>query len=351
MEPHKTATVEISDFTYPSVECYLELSFTLRSATAWAPSGYEVAFGQIQLIPHSSLSRPLTTSTIASCKQTSNQFLEITGSRNLWVFDEIHGKLISWKKEDTELLKTPPVLEFYRALTDNDRPDPFGRSWIDSRLNMATNTTKSVICEIGEKSVKIVVEGRFAPPVLAWSIDTITTYTFQPEQVKIKVKGSPRGDLLPNTLARIGLTMGLNDIEKASWFGRGPGESYQDSKLSQRYGNHSLETEELFTDYEFPQEGSNRTDVRRVEFIGKGSIGLEAQFGGLEGASFAATHYTTKDLDQSQHPYELYKKKKSETIIRLDWAHQGLGTGSCGPATLPQYQLKTEPFEYEVLLK
>lgn len=145
--------------------------------------------------------------------------------------------------------------------------------------------------------------------------------------------------------------MGLNDIERANWFGRGPGESYRDSKMAQRYGNHSLDMGELFTDYEYPQEGSNRTDVRWVEFAGKKDAGFRAHFAGLEGASFAATHYTTKDLDESEHPYELYKKKKKETIVRLDWAHHGLGTGSCGPATLPEYQLKTDPFEYEVLLE
>ncbi|CRK38516.1 hypothetical protein BN1708_020533 [Verticillium longisporum] len=62
-------------------------------------------------------------------------------------------------------------------------------------------------------------------------------------------------------------------------------------------------------------------------------------------------HYTTADLDECQHPYELHKRRRDDTIVRLDWAHHGLGTGSCGPATLPQYELRSEDFSYELLLE
>lgn len=297
---------------------------------------------------HRSLS---LTKSAPECKQLSTQILQIAGHENIWEFNIIHGRLISWQKSGAELLETPPVLELYRALTDNDQRDPFGNSWKGSQLRLATNNTKSVTWKIGETSIEIVVEGRYAPAVLQWSVDTTTTYIFEPGQVSIKVKGTPGGERLPNTFARIGLTMGVHSLEKANWFGRGPGESYRDTKLSQRYGNHTLGIKELFTDYEFPQECSNRTDVRWVEFVGKKGAKFKASFPDLEGASFAATHYMTKDLDKSQHPYELYKKKQKEAIVRLDWAHQGIGSGSCGPATLPQYQLRCEPFEYEVLLE
>jgi beta-galactosidase len=206
-----------------------------------------------------------------------------------------------------------------------------------------------------ETGVVIKVAARIAPPVLAWSIDTFFTYTFTDKYVSIKVSGKkPQGPMAPDTFARIGLTLSLNDINKASWFGRGPGESYRDKKLSQRFGNYfDVPIDDLFTDYEYPQETGNRTNVRTVEFYDEyGSrYGLKAYFGDLEEASFSALHYTTKDLDECEHPYELYKRKKKETIVRLDWAHHGIGTGSCGPATLPQYELKAEAFEYEVLLE
>jgi beta-galactosidase len=164
----------------------------------------------------------------------------------------------------------------------------------------------------------------------------------------IKVVGTPKGQNVPPTFARIGLTFSLNDIDSATWFGRGPGESYRDKKRSQKIGTYTLPTENLFTDYEFPQEGGNRTDTRWVEFKGKKN-GLKAYFGDLQEASFSASHYVTKDVDESKHPYELYKKRREETLVRLDWAHHGIGTGSCGPATRPEYELRSGEFEYEVL--
>jgi beta-galactosidase len=284
-------------------------------------------------------------------KKLSPQVLEITNNKGvLWKFNIVHGTLVSWKSSGEELIHTPPVLDFYRPLTDNDRPGPFGQSWIHSRLFQTKCHVRSVSWSNASDHFIITVSARIAPPVLEYSIDTTITYTFTSHHLSIKVAGSPRGQNVPNTFARIGLTLSLNDIASASWFGRGPGESYRDKKLSQRYGNYTAPINDLFTDYEFPQETGNRTDVRWVEFRGK-SGGLKAHFGDLEGASFSALHYDTKDLDECTHPYELYKRRKEETIVRLDWAHHGLGTGSCGPATLEEYALKSSSFEYEVLLE
>lgn len=90
--------------------------------------------------------------------------------------------------------------------------------------------------------------------------------------------------------------MGLpQSLNKVDWFGRGPEESYKDKKLSQLFGNWTSTVENLFTNYEFPQEGSNRTDVRWVK-LDSGEASIKAKFGKQDGFSFTATHYTWKDL-------------------------------------------------------
>ena len=116
-----------------------------------------------------------------------------------------------------------------------------------------------------------------------------------------------------------------------------------------------------------PQEGANRTDTRWVR-ISKAGEGKEDGVGGekkkgtellaqfVEGGKrrtfdFQASHYRMEDVAAAGHPYELRKKKRGETVLRLDAAHHGLGTGSCGPKTLPQYALYPKPFEFEVLLQ
>jgi beta-galactosidase len=363
IKPGTTAILKIEGLTdIPSSECYLGVVFTLRNATNWGPAGHEVADGQIQLVGPSAFSSEIPKSIVSSsslkCSQLSAQVLEIAGSAAVWKFNVVHGSLFSWKKVGSEMIHTPPSLNFYRAVTDNDFPARFGTSWLNSRLHQTSCHVKSVTWSVTSEQVTIMVTARVAPPVLEWSVETTFLYVFTNGQVSIKVNGTPRGNYLPNSFARIGLSLSLNDVDSATWFGRGPGESYRDKKRSQKIGTYTLPIEDLFVDYEFPQETSNRTDVRWVKFSKAGSkgldgkeIGLKAHFGPLDGASFTALHYTTADLDKSQHPYELHKTKKEETIVRLDWAHHGLGTGSCGPATLPEYELKVEPFVYEILLE
>ncbi|KAG9240423.1 glycosyl hydrolases family 2, TIM barrel domain-containing protein [Calycina marina] len=350
--PGATAELQIEGLAdIPEEECYLELVFTLRENSNWAKAGHEVASGQIRLKSSASLQNIKTTSSPAApqAKRISSQVVEITGADSTWKFNVVHGYLTSWSKGGKELLHTTPTLDFFRPITDNDRPHD-GKAWIFANLHLTKPHVRSVAWETSSNAVTIKVIARIAPPVLEWSVDTTFTYTFTSKHLSIKAVGKPQGINLPENLARIGLTFSLNSVETAKWFGRGPGESYSDKKLSQRIGTWTSSIDDLYTDYEFPQESGNRTDVRWVELSGPAGA-VKANFGDVEGASFTALHYTTKDIEAAVHPYELYKKKRKETVVRLDWAHHGLGTGSCGPKTLKAYELKTEAFEYEVLLE
>ncbi|KAL3421657.1 glycosyl hydrolase family 2 [Phlyctema vagabunda] len=356
IQPGATVELEIEGLTdIPKEESYLEVVFTLREATNWADAGHEVAFGQIQLVKPSSFQtlKAANSPTAPKYKKLSPQVLEITSSTDtIWNFNVVHGALTSWQKSGSEeLIHTAPVLDFYRALTDNDRPHD-GENWLYTHLHQTKAHVRSVTWTSDADKVAVTVISRIAPPVLEWSIDTTFVYTFTSHHVSIKVTGKPQGINAPANLARIGLTLSLNSIDKATWFGRGPGESYSDKKLSQRFGTWSSSIDDLYTDYEYPQESGNRTDVRWVSLSSSTQKNvLKAHFADLEGASFTASHYTTQDLDECTHPYQLYKRKKQETIVRLDWAHHGLGTGSCGPKTLKEYELKCKAFEFEVLLE
>ena len=37
---------------------------------------------------------------------------------------------------------------------------------------------------------------------------------------------------------------------------------------------------------------------------------------------------------------------RKETILTLDLIQRGLGTGSCGPQTLPQYEVSEKEYEF-----
>ncbi|KAI8633510.1 glycoside hydrolase family 2 protein [Xylariaceae sp. FL1651] len=369
-------TVELSVLAQPppshqlSGEGVLQIVFRQRDATAALPAKHEIAFEEYPF--HTPLSIPPQSTGKLNIKEAPN-LLTIQSETTTWTFNTVHGEIRSFKKNGTEFLTTSPAVTFYRAATDNDFPQD-GADWKQRLLHLATSRTRGSswgVPDWNDGSAFVVqVKQRFAPPVLSWSIDLDTTYTFQANgSVSIRVKGVPKGDNLPRTLPRIGLSFELpgswagsregSGKDAVTWYGRGPGESYVDKKLSQRLGAYSVASvDELWTDYEYPQEGGNRTDTRWVKFT-NGASGEEitAQFVDLGSPErnkklfdFNASHYRIPDVEAAKHPYELRRKKTENVVVRLDAAHHGLGSGSCGPRTRDEYALLTAPFEFEVLL-
>ncbi|KAF2207560.1 glycoside hydrolase family 2 protein [Cercospora zeae-maydis SCOH1-5] len=370
-EKRQTGTLELPKGIHPYATCkialpakaadssresFINLSFTLREDTTWAKKGHEVALLQVPLSKPSAVVAGSKESPELKAEGTKTS-LSISRPDVEWNFDLVRGQLRSWKKSGEEVLAQPIEPTFYRAVTDNDAPRD-GRDWKDRLLHLGrVHTREAKWRQTEDGSVVVDVQQKFAPPVLSWSIDLQIQYTFSPSgTVKLNVKGNPTGQNLPKTLPRIGVTFSLpqafNDVK---WFGRGPGESYKDMKLSQSVDLYSSNVANLWAKPDFPQESSNRTDTRCVE-LSSPKASLTAQFVKSKDGNerhlfdFQASHYDVKDIDEAQHPYELESRKKENVILRLDADHHGLGTGSCGPRTLEQYALKTEPFEFTLIL-
>ena len=360
IKPHTTATIKVPDFVLPSVkggEVYLQFEFYLKDSTTWAEKGHIVARSQVQVcgpiedtLPRSRLPPPSLATTATT--------IEISGAEAKWTFSLPLGKLTSWKKSGVEMIHSAlgPEFDIKRAETDNDRRHD-GVDWMEKKVVLSKTHTKSVTWSTSEEdsSVCVNVVARCAPPTFAWCIHLETEYRFYNNgMIGLRCQGTAEGRDLPLTLPRIGFTMGLtSQFDKVEWFGRGPGESYKDKKLSQHFGNWSASVDELFVNYEFPQECSNRTDVRWVQLCSTDPSKpcLRASFGTQNDCSFMASHYTWEDLFESKHPYELSKRKKDYVVLRLDADHHGLGSGSCGPKTRPEYALTPGKFDFSIKLQ
>ncbi|KAI1173397.1 glycoside hydrolase family 2 protein [Nemania sp. FL0916] len=391
VKPGQTAELKVLD-KLPSPqslsgEGVIQLVFRQRDATASLPAGHEIAFDEyLFATPQQLATTPENTSTSKLSVSETPTLITIDSATTTWTFSPVHGAIQSFQKNGTEFLATSPTITFYRAQTDNDFPQD-GADWREKLLHLAKSQTRSTSSwsEGDDGSVFTVhVKQRFAPPVFSWSIDLDVTYTFRGDgnngsgSVSIRVKGVPRGENLPRTLPRIGLSFELpaswsgqsksksksnseSGVKPITWYGRGPGESYVDKKLSQRLGAYAVSSvDELWTDYEFPQEGGNRTDTRWVRFANADSgETITARFsdlgggggGGRELFDFNASHYRIPDVEAAKHPYELRRKKTENVVVRLDAAHHGLGSGSCGPRTRDEYALLTAPFDFEVVLE
>jgi len=142
-----------------------------------------------------------------------------------------------------------------------------------------------------------------------------------------------------NDLGRIGITFQLKSgFDQLRWFGRGEAENYPDRNRGAMIGTWKSGIDPA--PYLVPQEFGLRTDCRWFEFINS-STGAVVRLDVLRPTSMhiSATRYTATDLYEAPHETDLSPRKT--LVVHADIGHRGIGTGSCGPDVLSQYEIPT----------
>jgi beta-galactosidase/evolved beta-galactosidase subunit alpha len=244
-----------------------------------------------------------------------------------------------------------PRLNFWRATTDNDRGgDGMARKWRAARLHQLQHRVEDVTWErLADGAAAVRVVSRIAPPVLSIGFDCEYEYVvYGSGDVVLHVHGRPGGGEFPPALPRIGLQMTVpQDLDSVRWFGRGPGETYPDSKQAGWIGEFVASVDELQTPYVFPQENGNRSDVRWVSLAAARGAGLLAA--GMPTLNFSVHRCTTMDLEEARHTVEV--SRRDELTLNLDYRQRPLGTASCGPGPWEKYELRPEEFRFAVRLR
>ncbi|NLA59303.1 MAG: DUF4981 domain-containing protein, partial [Firmicutes bacterium] len=342
-----TATIPYDEhLALPGTDYWLNLSFTLATDCSWAPAGHEVAWAQFKLPVAVPVGPVILIDSMPDLRLSeSDTHLEVEGEGFELTFDKVSGLITSWTYHGRQMINRGPRLNFWRAPIDNDVV--YIKEWKRIRLDQLQHRIGDVTVDAANKAVQIKVRTRIAPPVFDHGFDCTYTYTIYGDgNVTVKVEGRPEGQL--PILPRIGLQMIMPlDFSRVSWYGRGPGESYVDSKLANRFGVYACSVEDLYVPYVYPQENGNRTDVFWVALTDLRGVGLFAA--GDRPLNFSAHRFSTEDLEKARHTDELVWK--DEIYLNIDYRHHGLGSGSCGPPTLPQYELQPHDFTFTVRLK
>ncbi|MCJ1432760.1 hypothetical protein MMC27_002117 [Xylographa pallens] len=340
-------------------ECWLTISFRLIRDTTWAQAGHEVAWYQHRLDetaeaflrPNMALSPPRIVD--------SELFYTVQGNDFAITIDKVHGSLSEWTINGNPVLTRPFHLTAWRAPTDNDAAHD-AKQWAHWGLDVLETQIRAIFIEeidSQHKYVQINVESYISPPILAWGFETTTTYRIDESGcIDIIVHLKPTGPA-PKTLPRIGLEAHLDKrIQDVAWFGRGPGESYSDKKLSQKVGIYSRTVEDMHTPYEIPQENGNRADTRWVRFTDRQGAGISATTFDPENDEqrattfhFSAQHYSATDLQNAAHPCDLVARE--DVVVRFDAAHAGVGTAACGPGILDKYAVKCKGMRFGLRLE
>ncbi|MGI6295881.1 MAG: glycoside hydrolase family 2 TIM barrel-domain containing protein [Armatimonadota bacterium] len=329
-------------------ESYLTISFTLATDEPWADIGHEVAWAQFKL--------PTEPRTVQLCPddfpidvEEDNLTIALFGPEFYLVFDKINATIVHWSADGVDLLEDGPILNFWRATTDNDRAWDNAKSWRQSGLDALQQRVDEVTWQaLSDGVVQIKAKTHIAPPILDRYFDCEYLYTiYGTGHVKIDASVVPHREWC-DTLPRVGLQMQIPcELDQVSWFGRGPGESYPDTKEAGRFGLFGGCVDDLYTPYIFPQENGNRMDVSWVTLTNTRGQGIIAI--GQPTINFSAHRFTTMDLENARHTYEL--KERDFITLNLDYQQNGIGSASCGPGVLPEHTLRTGEFKFSVVLK
>ncbi len=156
--------------------------------------------------------------------------------------------------------------------------------------------------------------------------------------------------IVPDSLAglpRIGVRFALSgEFEYVRWFGRGPHENYPDRKSSAMRDVWARVPDPQ--PYLVPQEFGLRTDCEWIEFVA-GDTTLRIDVLTPATLHFSAVHHTPAQLQEALDATQL--KTSTNLVVHLDVAHRGLGTASCGPDVLPQYEVPSGSFEFSYLVR
>jgi beta-galactosidase len=313
-----TVTVAPGGFALPSDgrQVLLTVSFRTAGAEPWAPKGHEVAWGQVELRPWSA---PLDRGQAAGASAPAP-------------IDD-GGRIVH------PFLAGAPELALWRAPTDNDRIGGMAARWETWGLDRLERRVVSIERD-GPEATVVTEHGAGGAPVVRHE----QTIRATADGIVVDERVVVPDEL--TDLARVGIVLEtVPGFEEATWYGRGPHESYPDRKRGARVGRWQSSVADLAVPYIRPQENGGRADVRWLELgerAGGGGRVLRIDFD--RPLQVSATHHRAADLANATHDVEL--TPRAGTVVHFDVAHRGLGTASCGPDTLPRYLVGPGTYEW-----
>lgn len=332
-----------------SVDVVLTVEAALAEDALWAPAGHVVAWGQ-HVRSASRRKEPAHRSRAGRDGSAARIVGPSAGTARVGagVFDTDSGRLV--RLGDLEL--DGPVLDLYRAPTENDHGqgdlNNVASVWRKTQLHRLLHRVDEVA--LVEEGLR--VRGRTAPRThphgVAWTMSWRAEGNGLALDVEVDYVG-PWADTpymhRDIWVPRLGLLLGLpGAAEQATWFGRGPGETYVDSFEGSRVGRFQRSIDELQVPYPVPQENGNHVQTRWLEVAGADLPTLRVE--GRPEFDFTARRWTSHDLERAAKPHELVDSGR--VWLNIDRMQQGLGSASVGPALPERYRVPREATSWRV---
>lgn len=347
--PHQEGELTLHTEIPEKGKAFLKLTYHLKEEQGVLPAGFSLGFDEVILEtaePVNQKAKELLGCVPVSAVRAEEEDASVIVSGEGWryVYDKRTGLFAQMIYKNQNLLEQPMRYNIWRAPTDNDRniKNQWMRAQYDRTVDRAYNTvvTEKEDCVVLESdlSVSAVYAQRILNIHAVWTVFGDGTV-----DVRLDVTRMPHFPFLP----RFGLRLFLpKSMEKVTYCGIGPNESYKDKRQSGWHGLFRTDVAGLYEDYIRPQENGAHDDCDYVT-LENDHLALTAV--GAETFAFQASEYTQEELTEKAHNYEL--EKAPYTVLCLDYCQSGIGSNSCGPELLPQYRLDDETFTFAVRLQ
>lgn len=329
-------------------ELVLEVSQRLAEPTDWAPTGYELSFGQSVIDgmkPTKEAKKP-----IDGVVTVGRWNAGVQGSGREALFSRTQGGMVSYTFDGREFVLRRPTITTFRALTDNDRGAGHGferAQWLGA--GRYARCVGNEIEQVDDDTLKATYEYELATPQRTRVTVAYTAYTTGRVNLHVEYPGE-EGEL--PTMPAFGIEWALPvEYSRLRFFGAGPEETYQD----RRHAKLGIWSTDAFTDharYLMPQETGNHEGVRWAEITDEHGHGLRvSRAAGANPFAMSLQPYSSFMLEEAQHQDELPTPK--HMFLRVLAAQMGVGGDDSWMSPVhPQYHIRADqPISLDVDLE
>lgn len=251
--------------------------------------------------------------------------------------NETNGQIDEINIDGKNILVSPIRVNVLRAHTDDDRYGDLHRRW----KAYGVEDGKQFIYKCTKKDNIYEFEGSFSSDAVKPCLYFTLKYEILKTAIKISIKYKVNDFAIfklngvEMNLPRVGLEFAVDEkYSKFNYVGYGPHESYTDKRTACTNDYFSSDAKSNFIHYVRPQETGSH--------YGSSMLNIENLFTATADKpfSFSVLPYTSKEINKAEHDFEL--KESGITNICLDVAMRGIGSGACGPALAPRFEIPRE---------
>ncbi len=338
--PHQKKEICIP-YTLPKApaSAFLTLTYLQKEEKACTPAGFELGFDQLRLPVERARILPSLDAGKLSVNEDEDSIL-VAGETFSYRFDRNTGVFSSMLVKGQELLESPMQYNIWRAPTDND--GTVAEAWRAARYDRTfSRCYSSQVHQEDTGAVTILAKSAVLAKVVGPIVQMETSFSVFPDgMVKLNIQAQ-RDGLMP-FLPRFGVRLFLpQSFDGVTYFGQGPFEAYWDKNFASKMGEYSASVQQMHEDYIFPQENSSHLGTERLHITSSThSLNVLSE----DSFSFNVSPYTQEQLTDTPHNFEL--TPCGNTVVCIDYKMSGVGSNSCGPQLLEQYQLREEAFTF-----